>query len=146
MAFSVPAAVANSRRVESCEDMANDLAPGGDGRKRPYPPGAREKRAESAEQTGKAAAEVGRKLATVRVERILQPGRKSRILRLLHEGGPAGLAGTGALAGELVRNAVFMLRLTLLVAVRAATWCESANLNGELIIVRYTHRHARSTL
>ena len=38
MAFSVPAAVANSRRVESCEDMANDLAPGGDGRKRPYPP------------------------------------------------------------------------------------------------------------
>ena len=50
------------------------------------------------------------------------------------------------LAGELVRNAVFVLRLTLLAAVRAATWCESANLDGELIIARYAHRHARSTL
>ena len=50
------------------------------------------------------------------------------------------------LAGELVRNAVFVLRLTLLVAARAATRCESANLDGELIIVRYAHRHARSTL
>ena len=43
-------------------------------------------------------------------------------------------------------HAVFVLRLTLLAAVRAATRCESANLNGEPIIVRYAHRHARSTL